>query len=81
MATGTPVNTPFSNAQVHELLSATKYEQVSVLMGWFWRQVVEPSWRGDADLNVFCPLSNVLQQVSVLRRAPSIQHKRVRGVG
>ena len=42
LATGPPVNTPFSKTQVHELLSATKYEQVSVLMGWFWRQVVEP---------------------------------------
>lgn len=40
--TGPPADAPFSIAQVHQLLSATKYEQVSVLMDWFWRQVIDP---------------------------------------
>lgn len=40
--TGPPVDTPFSTIQVHKVLSATKYEQVCVLMGWLWRQVIEP---------------------------------------
>ena len=39
---GPPVDTPFSITQVHTVLSATKYEQVSVLIGWLWRQVIEP---------------------------------------
>ncbi|SRR5258706_4487416 len=40
--TGPPADAPFSKAQVHQLLSATKYEQVSVLMDWLWRQVIDP---------------------------------------